>query len=91
MLVTKSELTDLRDGILLSSDGVIGIGITATAFGAVGLIAGGIVAAMSRKKWTLPSWLPLCAYNGSLLFYKFFFLFDKTVFATASFTIWITL
>lgn len=50
MLVTKSELTDLRDGILLSSDGVIGIGITATAFGAVGLIAGGIVAAMSRKK-----------------------------------------
>lgn len=32
------------------ADGVIGIGITASAVGAVGLIAGGIVAALARKK-----------------------------------------
>ena len=30
------------------ADGVIGIGITATA---VGIIAGGIAAALARKKW----------------------------------------
>lgn len=44
-LVLKKTIEDK-----ITKDGVIGIGITATAFGAVGLIAGGIVAAMSRKK-----------------------------------------
>lgn len=49
-----------------NADGVIGIGITATA---VGLIAGGIAAALARKKWNfifinvhndlLPTWLIL--------------------------------
>ncbi|CAF2112401.1 unnamed protein product [Brassica napus] len=34
----------------ITKDGVIGIGITASAVGAVGLIAGGIVAALARKK-----------------------------------------
>lgn len=34
--------------MFLNADGVIGIGITATA---VGLIAGGIAAALARKKW----------------------------------------
>ncbi|VVB05958.1 unnamed protein product [Arabis nemorensis] len=34
----------------IKKDGVIGIGITASAVGAVGLIAGGIVAALARKK-----------------------------------------
>lgn len=34
----------------ITKDGVIGIGIAATAVTAVGLLAGGIVAALSRKK-----------------------------------------
>ncbi|KAE9596315.1 hypothetical protein Lal_00048769 [Lupinus albus] len=34
----------------IKKDGVIGLGIAATAVGAVGLIAGGIAAAVSRKK-----------------------------------------
>lgn len=50
--------------ICWNADGVIGIGITATA---VGLIAGGIAAALARKKWPpqhnvndneLPQWHP---------------------------------
>ena len=36
--------------MVVLADGVIGIGITASAVGAVGLIAGGIVAALARKK-----------------------------------------
>ncbi|XP_010427574.1 PREDICTED: mitochondrial fission 1 protein A isoform X2 [Camelina sativa] len=44
-LVLKKTIEDK-----ITKDGVIGIGIAATAFGAVGLIAGGIIAAMSRKK-----------------------------------------
>lgn len=35
---------------IVQADGVIGIGIAATAVTAVGLLAGGIVAALSRKK-----------------------------------------
>ncbi|KAK7276694.1 hypothetical protein RIF29_17838 [Crotalaria pallida] len=34
----------------IKKDGVIGLGIAATAVGAVGLLAGGIAAAVSRKK-----------------------------------------
>ncbi|PWA82983.1 tetratricopeptide repeat (TPR)-like superfamily protein (chloroplast) [Artemisia annua] len=34
----------------IKKDGVIGIGIAATALGAVGLVAGGLAAALSRKK-----------------------------------------
>ncbi|XP_042490964.1 mitochondrial fission 1 protein A-like [Macadamia integrifolia] len=34
----------------ISKDGVIGIGIAATAVGAVGLVAGGIATALARKK-----------------------------------------
>ncbi|XP_020108317.1 mitochondrial fission 1 protein A-like [Ananas comosus] len=34
----------------IARDGLIGMGITATAFGVVGLLVGGIVAAASRKK-----------------------------------------
>ncbi|OAY69912.1 Mitochondrial fission 1 protein A [Ananas comosus] len=34
----------------IARDGLIGMGITATAFGVVGLLIGGIVAAASRKK-----------------------------------------
>lgn len=35
--------------LMYGADGVIGIGITATA---VGLIAGGIAAALARKSWS---------------------------------------
>lgn len=88
MFVTNPNwLTELLNGICLFSDGVIGIGITATAFGAVGLIAGGIVAAMSRKKWKPQPWLLLCVYNGSLLFFTFFSS-SLSVFSTAYFTIY---
>ncbi|XP_071698869.1 mitochondrial fission 1 protein A-like [Rutidosis leptorrhynchoides] len=34
----------------IKKDGVIGIGIAATALGAVGILAGGLAAALSRKK-----------------------------------------
>ncbi|CAA7060557.1 unnamed protein product [Microthlaspi erraticum] len=44
-LVLKKTIEDK-----ITKDGVIGIGITASAVGAVGLIAGGIVAALARKK-----------------------------------------
>ncbi|KAG6771204.1 hypothetical protein POTOM_022551 [Populus tomentosa] len=46
-LVHSKQPEDVQRGIAMLEDGVIGIGITATA---VGLIAGGIAAALARKK-----------------------------------------
>uniref|UniRef100_M4EZM5 Mitochondrial fission 1 protein n=1 Tax=Brassica campestris TaxID=3711 RepID=M4EZM5_BRACM len=46
-LVHSRQAEDIQRGIAMLEDGVIGIGITATA---VGLIAGGIAAALARKK-----------------------------------------
>ncbi|KAF9679561.1 hypothetical protein SADUNF_Sadunf06G0027600 [Salix dunnii] len=46
-LVHSKQSEDVQRGIAMLEDGVIGIGITATA---VGLIAGGIAAALARKK-----------------------------------------
>ncbi|CAH2063882.1 unnamed protein product [Thlaspi arvense] len=50
VLVHSHQNEDVQRGIAMLEDGVIGIGITASAVGAVGLIAGGIVAALARKK-----------------------------------------